>query len=104
MFNERKIRNKAPSYTPCGDHLKVLRVGHCFPWARNVTLSQILDKLDEIYRVVYSREAIMQQFSTESQQAGRGAAVCACRIENLLQRAVEKGHVTAKAKNDMLRN
>ena len=70
----------------------------------NVTLLQILEKLDGIYGVVYSGEAIMQQFYTESQQAGESAAVWACRIEDLLQRAVEKGHVTATAKNDMLRN
>lgn len=70
----------------------------------NVTLSQILEKLDGIYGVVYSGEAIMQQFYTESQQANESAAVWACRIEDLLQRAVEKGHVTLSAKNDMLRN
>ena len=46
----------------------------------------------------------MQQFYTESQQVGDSAAVWACRIEDLFQRAVEKGHVTATAKNDMLRN
>ena len=69
-----------------------------------VTLKQILDKLDGIYGIVYSGEAIMQQFYTESQKVSESAAVWACRIEDLLQRAVEKGHVEVKAKNDMLRN
>ena len=46
----------------------------------------------------------MQQFYTESQQAGESATVWACRTGDLLQRAVEKGHVTTTAKNDMLRN
>ena len=69
-----------------------------------VTLQQILEKLDGIYGIVYSGEAIMQQFYTESQKTGESAAVWACRIEDLLQRAVEKGHIAVSAKNDMLRN
>lgn len=67
----------------------------------NVTLSQIVDKLEGIYWVEYTEEAIMQQFYMESQRAGEIAAVWACRTEDLLQHAVEKGHVTATAKNDM---
>ena len=43
-------------------------------------------------------------FDTESQKARESATVWACRIEALLQRAVEKGHVRVKAKNDILRN
>ena len=74
------------------------------PLGEKVTLKQILDTLDGIYGIVYSIEAIMQQFYTESQKAGASAAVWACRIEDLLQRAVEKRHVEVKAKNDMLRN
>ncbi len=51
-----------------------------------------------------SGEAITQQFYTEQQKAGESVAAWACRLEDILQRAVELGHVSVIAKNDMLRN
>ena len=50
---------------------------------------------------VYS---VMQSFDNENQKAAENLTTFACRLEALLQVAVENGHVTQVARNDMLRS
>jgi len=67
-------------------------------------IGAILHKFEGIFGNVYSGESIMQQFYTEQQQQQENVASWACRLEDLLQNAVDKGHVSETSKNDMLRN
>ena len=50
---------------------------------------------------VYS---VMQSFDNENQKAAENLTTFACRLEALLLVAVENGHVTQVARNDMLRS
>lgn len=68
------------------------------------TVEQILAKFDSIYGNVFTGESILQQFYTERQRDGETVAAWACRLEDLLHRAVERGYVSHVSRNDMLKN
>ena len=53
---------------------------------------------------VATNESVMQYFYNENQKAAENLTTFACRLEALLQVAVENGHVTQVARNDMLRS
>ncbi|XP_060604528.1 uncharacterized protein LOC132757299 [Ruditapes philippinarum] len=61
----------------------------------------ILDKLDILFGEVSTNESVMQSFYNASSE---NVTAYGCRLEALLQVAVESGHVTVAARNDMLRS
>ncbi|CAG2232586.1 unnamed protein product [Mytilus edulis] len=68
------------------------------------TPTQIIEKLDGIYGNVFSSEALLQKFYMETQKQGQSVADYGMRLEDIAQKAVEKGQISSQAKNDMLRS
>lgn len=72
--------------------------------SEDATPLQVIDKLEGVYGNVFSSEALLQQFYSECQQPKQSVAEYGMRLENLIQSAVEKGHISVHAKNEMLRS
>ncbi|XP_071136372.1 paraneoplastic antigen-like protein 5 [Mytilus edulis] len=68
------------------------------------TPTQIIEKLDGIYGNVFSSEALLQKFYMETQKQGQSVADYGIRLEDIAQKALEKGQINSQAKNDMLRS
>ena len=67
------------------------------------TLQQLLDKLEGIYGTVELHENVMTEFYSSKQQEVETAAVWGCRLESILDKAVERGQANKEAINEMLR-
>lgn len=65
--------------------------------------NDIIKKLENVYGNVASGESVLQEFYTASQKADESITTWGLRIEEILQRAIDKGHVTIEQKNEMLR-
>ncbi|XP_045208838.2 uncharacterized protein LOC123560741 [Mercenaria mercenaria] len=63
----------------------------------------ILDKFDILFEVS-TNESVMQTFYNASQKISENVTAYGCRLEALIQVAVESGHVSSVARNDMLRS
>ncbi len=74
------------------------------PLGETATCRQIVDKLNGLFGNVSSNESVMQQFYTVTQAENESVTAFGCRLESLLQVAIDKGHVSLHAKNDMLRS
>lgn len=74
------------------------------PLGEKATMMEILQKLDTLFGNVATNESIMQTFYSESQKPTENVTTYGCRLETLLQVAVESGHVSKAARNDMLRS
>ena len=68
------------------------------------TLDEVLEKLDMLFGNVATNESVMQSFYNENQKPSENVTSYGCRLEALLQVAVENGHVNQIARNDMLRS
>ena len=56
---------------------------------------QIKEKLESAFGNVCSDESILQEFYTASQKAGESVTLWGIRIEEILQKAIQKEHVIA---------
>lgn len=74
------------------------------PLGEKASMTDILQKLDTLFGNVSTNESIMQTFYSESQKTTENVTTYGCRLESLLQVAVESGHVSQAARNDMLRS
>ena len=68
------------------------------------TNAQIIEKLESVCGNVASGESILQEFYTATQKPNESVALWGIRIEEILQKAIEKGHVNPQQKNGMLKN
>ena len=64
----------------------------------------ILERLESVYGNVASGEAVLQEFYTVHQEEEESVTDWGLRLEQILQRAIEKGHVTEERKDQMLRD
>ena len=64
---------------------------------------QIISRLESIFGNVASGEAVLQEFYTAEQRQDESTVDWGLRLENVLQRAIEKNHVTGD-KNEMLKS
>ncbi|XP_069134230.1 uncharacterized protein [Argopecten irradians] len=64
----------------------------------------IIEKLNGLFGNVATHEATLQKFYSETQQEGESVVSFACRLESLLQSAIESGHIEDSAKDGMLRS
>ena len=64
----------------------------------------ILERLESVYGNVASGEAVLQEFYTVHQEKEESVTDWGLRLEQILQRAIEKGHVTEERKDQMLRD
>ncbi|VDI68266.1 Hypothetical predicted protein [Mytilus galloprovincialis] len=72
--------------------------------SNGVTPTQIFEKLDGIHGNVFSSEALLQKFYIETQKQVQSVADDGMRLEDIAQKAVEKGQINSQAKNGMLRS
>lgn len=74
------------------------------PLGEKATCQDIIAKLDTLYGNVSSSETVLQKFYTECQRDNENVTSYGCRLENLLQIAIDSGHISVSARNDMLRS
>lgn len=70
----------------------------------SANLKDVLQKLDMLFGNVATIESVMQSFYNEKQRPKEDVTAYGCRLESLLQVAVENGHVSQKDRNEMLRS
>ena len=73
------------------------------PLGPSVSIKDMLSRLEVIFGNVSTGESILQEFYTAAQKADESVA-WGLRIEEILQKAVDKGHVKNTDTNEMLRN
>ena len=66
-------------------------------------LEQIMEKFESVFGNVASGESVLQEFYTATQRPDESIALWGIRIEEIVQNAIEKGHVTPLQKNSMLK-
>ncbi|XP_069107324.1 paraneoplastic antigen Ma1 homolog [Argopecten irradians] len=64
---------------------------------------EILSKFDILYGDVRTKDMIMQEFFNSYQKPGENVTEFGCRLDGMLQVAVEHGHLDMNSKNDLLR-
>jgi hypothetical protein len=74
------------------------------PLGENACSGDILEKLDAMFGDVSTNGMIMQEFFNAQQLANESVTSFGCRLETLLQSAIDKGHLTSSARNDLLRH
>lgn len=72
------------------------------PLGETATSTDVFNKLETLFGNVVSHESVMQKFYTEVQHEKESVTLFGCRLESLLQIAVDSGHVSPSSKNDML--
>lgn len=68
------------------------------------TAEEIIRKLQRVYGVVESGAAVLQRFYNSRQEENEGVAAYGCRLEDTLSCAVERGGVSKRQADEMLRN
>ena len=74
------------------------------PLGERATTSEILDKLDALFSDISTNGMIMQEFFNSFQLPNENVTSFGCRIESLLQTAIDNNHLRKEAKNDLLRH
>ena len=69
-----------------------------------VTCQEIIDKLESVFGNVATGASVMQEFYTASQKVDESVTLWGIRIEQIVQRAVEKGYISPDQKNIMLKD
>lgn len=73
------------------------------PMGTSATVSSIMDRLEGVFGNVATGESILQEFYTATQKSDESVTAWGLRLEEILQKAVDKGHVRLDEKNDMLK-
>ena len=74
------------------------------PLGEKATVADILHKLDTIFGDVSTKGMVMQEFFNSLQKPEESVTAFGCRLESLLQTAIDNGHVARESKNDLLRH
>lgn len=74
------------------------------PLGENASVHQILRKLDNLFGEISTNGMIMQQFFNASRNTAESVTSFGCRLETLLQTAIDQGYMDNKAKNELLRH
>ncbi|XP_033760705.1 uncharacterized protein LOC117342616 [Pecten maximus] len=74
------------------------------PLGSTATPTDILEKLDMLFGDISTHGMIMQEFFNCSQRPDEFATNFGCRLETLLQTAIENGFLQLSSKNDLLRH
>lgn len=73
------------------------------PLGTSAKLPDIMGKLEGVFGNVATGESVLREFYTASQNQEESVASWGLRLEDLLQKATDKGHIKQEDKNDMLR-
>ena len=68
----------------------------------NATVEEIVTKMDSIYGIIDNKEILLAQFYSARQQEDETVSNWSCRLEDLLNKAIQKGEVNNKDANQML--
>lgn len=74
------------------------------PLGEKATVIEILDKLNILFGEVSNNGMIMQEFFNTFQFEGECATSFGCRLESMLQNAIDNGYLSKSSKNDLLRH
>lgn len=74
------------------------------PLGTSATVDEMLGRLKTIFGNVASGESILQSFYLASQRADESVSAWGLRLEEILQVAIDKGHVEVHKRNSMLRS
>ena len=74
------------------------------PLGASASVSEIMKKLESVFGSVATRESIMREFYTATQQQEESVTAWGLRLEEILQRAMEKGHIRSEDRNDLLKD
>jgi hypothetical protein len=74
------------------------------PLGEKATINEILNKLDALFSDISTNGMIMQEFFNSFQHPNENVTSFGCRIESLLQTAIDNNHLRKEAKNDLLRH
>lgn len=66
-------------------------------------VTELLDKLEGVYGTVEQGESLLADFYSAQQKVDEDVVRWSCRLEDLLDKAKRRGHVTSKSMNEMLR-
>ena len=64
---------------------------------------EIVNRLQRVFGYVASCDAVIEEFYTAEQGQDESVADWGIRLEDILQKAIDKGHVIETGKNDTLR-
>ncbi|MEW8545075.1 MAG: hypothetical protein AB2693_16240, partial [Candidatus Thiodiazotropha sp.] len=73
------------------------------PLGTSAKLPDIMGKLEGVFGNVATGESVLREFYTACQSQDETVAAWGLRLEELLQKAMDKGHIKQEEKNDMLR-
>lgn len=73
------------------------------PMGTTATSDEMIRKLEGVFGNVTAGESVLQEFYTTSQRQEETVAAWGLRLEEILQKAVDKGHVPEEKRNEMLR-
>ena len=68
------------------------------------SIEDILHRLEGVFGNVATAESVLQEFYTATQKQEESVAAWGLRLEEILQKAIDKGHVKEEDKNSMLKN
>ena len=74
------------------------------PLGATSKVDEILKRLEGVFGNLATGESVLQEFYTASQKQDESVAAWGLRLEEILEKAVDKGHVKSEEKNDMLKN
>lgn len=74
------------------------------PLGEKAGVKQILDKLDILFGEIANNGMIMQEFFNAFQLPGENVTSFGCRLETMLQNAIDNGYLDSASKNDLLRH
>ena len=74
------------------------------PLGEKASVNEMLQKLDTLFGDISTNEMIMQEFFNSYQKENETVAAFGCRLETMLQTAVDHGYLQKESKNDMLRH
>ena len=70
----------------------------------DVTLEEIIDKLESIYGNVRTGESVIEEFYSSNQTKEESVSAWGLRLESLVQSAIEKGHIKEDQRETMLKS
>lgn len=68
----------------------------------NVSLEKMIEKMDSIFGEIYEGVSVMTEFYSASQKDEENVTTWSCRLENILEKAIQMGKVNRIEADSML--
>lgn len=73
------------------------------PLGIDATVKEMMERLEGVFGNVATGLSVLQEFYSASQKQDESVASWGLRLEEILQKAIDKGHVREEEKDEMLR-